>query len=310
MARTIRLVAATLAVAGAITNIAPSHACEALEPGAPSVAGATLNDPAGRAVALVHINGQGPFRFIIDTGANRSVLSRALATRLGLATSGEDMVHSIDGAEPATLVNVESLSFGALHLSSGETPVLDSPMMGEAQGLLGVDGMAGRLLHIDFTKHCVAIYEDASQVPMQGWLSVPAQIRFGSMLLAQGEIMGVRVNVLIDTGSEISLANERFQEALRGVAARTIEYRGGRAFTFGRPIVLAESVWTPNLRMGRTKIEGVNAYIGNFHIFDFWGLQGEPTLLIGMDVLARSGEMAIDYAQGVVHFRERPRGKQ
>jgi hypothetical protein len=52
----------------------------------------------------------------------------------------------------------------------------------------------------------------------------------------------------------------------------------------------------------------VNAYIGDFHIFDLWGLQDEPTLLIGMDVLARSHEMAIDYEHGVVHFRKRPRG--
>ena len=52
----------------------------------------------------------------------------------------------------------------------------------------------------------------------------------------------------------------------------------------------------------------MNAYIGDFHIFDFWGLQDEPTMLIGMDVLARSREMAIDYEQGVVYFRKRPRG--
>jgi len=54
----------------------------------------------------------------------------------------------------------------------------------------------------------------------------------------------------------------------------------------------------------------VNAYIGDFHIFDFWGLQDEPTMLIGMDVLARSREMAIDYEHGVVYFRKRPHGKQ
>jgi len=145
---------------------------------------------------------------------------------------------------------------------------------------------------------------------MQGWLSVPARMRFGTMLIVQGEIQGVSVNVLIDTGSNISLANERFREALRGVAARTVEYHGGRAYTFGRPLVLKQSVWTPTLRIGDTFIDGVNAYIGDFHIFDVWGLQNEPTLLIGMDVLARSREMAIDYEHGIVHFRKRPRGKQ
>ena len=308
MARFLKVVAVALLVAGPAWMAAPARACDPLAPDAPSVTGATSKDAAGRAVALININGQGPFRFIIDTGANRSVLSQALATRLGLAHSGVGVVHSVDGAELAMLVNVESLSFGALRLSGGETPVLDGPMLDGEHGLLGVDGMAGRLLHIDFTKHCVEIYESAAQMPMKGWLSVPARMRFGSMLMVQGEIMGVQVNVLIDTGSDISLANEKFRDALRAVGARSIEYHNGHAFTFARPIVLAQRVWTPRLRLGRTFVESVNAYIGDFHIFDLWGLQDEPTLLIGMDVLARSREMAIDYEQGVVHFRKRPRG--
>jgi len=308
MARFIRFVAAALLVAGAVSMATPARACDPLAPGASSVTGATSNDAAGRAVALININGQGPFRFIIDTGANRSVLSQALATRLGLAHSGEGIVHSVDGAELAMLVNVESLSFGALPLSSGETPVLDGPMLDGEHGLLGVDGMAGRLLHVDFTKRCVEIYETAAQMPMQGWLSVPARMRFGSLLMVQGDIMGVRVNVLIDTGSDISLANQHFRDALRDVAARSIEYHNGHAFTFGRPIVLAQRVWTPRLRIGQTVVDSVNAYIGDFHIFDLWGLQDEPTLLIGMDVLARSREMAIDYEHAIVHFRQRPRG--
>jgi predicted aspartyl protease len=308
MARFIQFTAAALLVAGAGCLIAPAHACEPLDADAPNVAAAIKKDAAGRPVALININGQGPFRFIIDTGANRSVLSRALATRLGLAYSGEDIVHSIEGSEPANMVNVESLSFGELLLSKGDTPVLDGPMLDGQHGLLGVDGMAGRLLHIDFTKHCAAIYESAAQMSMQGWMSAPAQMRFGTMLLVEGEIMGVRVNVLIDTGSEVSLANQQFRDSLRIVKARTIEYRGERAFTFGRPIVLEQSVWTPVLRLGRSMVVGVNAYIGDFHIFDVWGLQDEPTVLIGMDSLARSREMAIDYEKGIVYFRKKPSG--
>jgi predicted aspartyl protease len=308
MARFNRFASAALLVASALLNV-PAPACAPLDADAPSVAGTTTRDPAGRAVALIRINGKGPFRFIIDTGANRSVLSQALATHLGLAPSGRDVVHSIDGTQPATLVNIESLSIGTLRLSHGDTPVLDGPMLDGEHGLLGVDGMAGRLLHIDFTKHCVEIYDSAAQMPMQGWQRAPARMRFGSLLMVPGEIMGVHVNVLIDTGADISLANQKFRDALRGVAARSIEYHNGRAFTFGRPIVLEESVWTPSLRLGHAVVDGVKAYIGDFHIFDFWGLQDEPTILIGMDVLARSREMAIDYGRGVVYFRKRPRGK-
>jgi predicted aspartyl protease len=306
MARFIRFVAAALLVAGAISKAAPARACERLDPNAPSVAGTTTKDSAGRAVALIRINGHGPFRFIIDTGANRSVLSQALATRLGLAPSGEGVVHSIEGTQPALLVKVASLSIAGIHLSSGSTPVLDGPVLGGEHGLLGVDGMAGRRLHVDFRKHCVEIYESAAQMPTKHWQSAPARMRFGSLLMIPGEIVGVKVNVLIDTGSDISLANQKFRDALRVVAAGMIEYHNGRAFTFGRPIVLEQTVWTPRLRLGRTVVEGVKAYIGDFHIFEFWGLQDEPTMLIGLDVLARAHEMTIDYEHGVVYFRKRP----
>jgi predicted aspartyl protease len=309
MARFIGVLAAVMLGVGALTAPARLRACEPLDSATPGVAGATSEDTAGRTIARIHINGQGPFRFILDTGANRSVLSEALATRLGLKPSGEDVVHSVLGADAARLVSVDSLSFGDLHLSSGDTPVLDGPMLDGEHGLLGVDGMAGRLLHVDFIKRCVAIYESPALLSMQGWLSVPARMQFGTMLTVEGDIMGVKVNVLIDTGSDISLANSRFRDALRGVAASRVEYHNGRAFTFGRPLVLEESVFTPSLRLGRTVVNGVNAHIGDFHIFDVWRLQDEPTLLIGMDVLARSQEMAIDYQQGVVYFRKRPRGK-
>jgi predicted aspartyl protease len=301
------LVVALLATGSACMATA-SRACDAPAAGDSTFTGATSKDGAGRAVALININGQGPFRFILDTGANRSVVSLALAKRLGLAHVGVGVVHSVDSAELATLVNVESLSFGALHLSGGETPVLDGPMLDGEHGLLGVDGMGGRLLHVDFTKNCVEISEGAAPMSVKGWLSVPAVMRFGSLLLVQGDIMGVRVNVLLDTGSDISLANEQFREAMLDVGARSIEYHNGHAFTFGRPIVLARRVWTPRLYLGRTVVESVNAYIGDFHVFDLWGLRDEPTLLIGMDVLARAREMAIDYQNGVVHFRKQPRG--
>lgn len=308
MARFLEVAAVALLAAAPAWMAAPAKACDPLVSNTSSVTGTTSKDGSGRAVALVNINGVGPFRFIVDTGANRSVLSEALAARLGLASSGMGVVHSIDGTQVANLVNIDSLSFGALHLSGGETPVLDGPMLNGEHGLLGVDGMKGRMLRVDFTRNCVEIHESAAQVQMNGWLHVPARVRFGSLLMVQGVIMGVRVNVLIDTGSDISLANGKFRDALRVVGARSVEYRNGHAFTFGRPIVLAQRVWTPRLYLGRTIVGSVNAYIGDFHIFDVWGLQEEPTLLIGMDVLARSREMAIDYEKGVVHFREGPRG--
>src|SRR5258708_686710 len=40
----------------------------------------TSNDPYRRMTAPISLNGQGPYFFVVDTGANQSVISRELAT--------------------------------------------------------------------------------------------------------------------------------------------------------------------------------------------------------------------------------------
>jgi hypothetical protein len=57
------------------------------------------------------------------------------------------------------------------------------------------------------------------------------------------------------------------------------------------------------LKLGELEISNIAAYVGDFHIFDLWGLQDEPTLLMGMDVLSQARAISIDYSNGSVHFR-------
>jgi hypothetical protein len=67
--------------------------------------------------------------------------------------------------------------------------------------------------------------------------------------------------------------------------------------------VLERAVIVPRLRLGSVEIINVAAYVGDFHIFRLWRLDDEPTLLIGMDVISRAREVAIDYERGLLHFR-------
>jgi predicted aspartyl protease len=119
--------------------------------------GATQSDRIGRVVAQVHVNGQGPFRFIVDTGANRSVLSQALVERLGLQATGVGEVHSVNGVTVAPLVQVNSLHYGDLALGVADMPALQGAVLAGEQGLLGVDGMRGRRLRMDFERNCIEI---------------------------------------------------------------------------------------------------------------------------------------------------------
>src|SRR4051794_27189277 len=60
-----------------VASVAPSTA-------SPAQTIETANDPYKRMTAPVLINGRGPNFFVVDTGANQSVISLELATALGL----------------------------------------------------------------------------------------------------------------------------------------------------------------------------------------------------------------------------------
>ena len=95
-------------VAGPATNSetsAPAPASttvEAVEPEPPEplYAAPTRADRAGRIHAAGEINGQGPFRFILDTGANRSALAPEVVERLHLPAAEKVFleVHGVTGS--------------------------------------------------------------------------------------------------------------------------------------------------------------------------------------------------------------------
>lgn len=254
------------------------------------------------------VNGQGPFRFIIDTGANRTAVSPTVVQQLGLVTIGEGEVHSVHDVVMAPLVNVGSLTFGDVSLSSQSAPVLGGVMLAGMEGLLGVDALGGRVLRMDFRRRCVEIVPAHNTRRLSSWARLHGDLRFGRLLVVSGRIGAERMNVLIDTGSDSTLANVALRERLR--TRYRVDVRGleaVRAYTAGHPIVLDSVLAIPQISIGGLEARNITAYIGDFHIFQVWGLQHEPTMLIGMDVLSQTDAMAIDYESGTVYFQLRNR---
>lgn len=269
--------------------------------------GRTSADRVGRIVVPVSVNGSGPYRFIVDTGANRSVLSRDLAQALGLAAQGVGEVHSVHDVTPAPLVRVDSIQYGPVTLQSQPMPLLQGPVLAGQDGLLGVDGMAGRRLQLDFSRRCIEILpSDRAHRLAAGWTTIRGELRFGHLVVMPGRIRNVAVNVLVDTGSDVTLANVALRDAIRGGSASlTDELTTARAYSAGAPVVLDDVVALPSLSLGDMTVADLVAYVGDFHIFELWGLHNEPTLLIGMDALRRTRAIAIDYARATVSFRVR-----
>ena len=97
------------------------------------------NDPGGHLSIAVEINGRGPFRFVVDTGADTTVLADSTAMTLGLRSSGAAMLAGIVRTVRAEKVDVESISFGSTSRSALSLPVLPRSLL-QADGYLGLDG--------------------------------------------------------------------------------------------------------------------------------------------------------------------------
>ena len=289
---------------------AASHAAvpAIIEEHVPEFATPTTLDRAGRIVAPVKINGQGPFRFILDTGANRSAISEATAQALGLVPDADSKlsVHGITGTAVLPAVSVESFRAGELEFERQRLPVLPSAVFGGVDGILGIDALQSARVEVDFARDTVTIRQSTGKRAPAGYLVVPARLKHGGLLLVDGKVGKVPVKAILDTGAERSLGNEALRTAL---ALRTREPHESVATTvIGATPQLAEgtSFVAPAISIGGARLNNLTVTFSDLHVFKIWSLLDEPALLIGMDLLGTMQHFVVDYRRREFHFKTWP----
>src|SRR5512146_1977466 len=72
------------------------------------------SDSDNRLATAVYINGSGPYRFLVDTGDERTPIGAEIAAQLALPRGRKVMVEGITRGQPAELVKVASRRMGRL----------------------------------------------------------------------------------------------------------------------------------------------------------------------------------------------------
>src|SRR5665213_1141392 len=116
----------------------------------------TSVDPYRRMTAPVTINGQGPFFFVVDTGANQSVISQELTAALALPPGADIILHGVAGAESAPTAIAGLVKIGSRVEKDVMMPVLPQAAIGAA-GILGIDRLRNQRLKLDFRAHRLTI---------------------------------------------------------------------------------------------------------------------------------------------------------
>ncbi|MBL8556253.1 MAG: aspartyl protease family protein [Phenylobacterium sp.] len=256
-------------------------------------------------LAPVSINGQGPFNFLLDTGANISCVSNRLMQRLSL-TSGESApVHTVVGVRQRPIVTLDHLQVGPRNRRNVRAPAL--PIKGpEVDGVLGVDWLKGQRLVLDFKGQTLEITRSRQDESKPGKVVVvPARRRKGQLTIVDADLSGRRISAIIDSGAQGTLCNGRLRDLVRASERRAgrdeaprwvqMETLAGEQFT-------GESVFLPFLRLGGLHLGNVQVTYADMHVFDIWDLKDSPALVIGMDLLQQFEQVALDFGRSQVRF--------
>lgn len=276
----------------------------------------TAFDDARRMTVPVRLGRRGPFQFVVDTGANHTVISVETAESCGLASDGVAPVHGIVGTQPAPMVRVPSLRVGQVGSLNLNLPILPRASLG-ADGLLGIDVLRNRRVRLDFRGNTFAIGPSGkgpaveqlggsggTRIPdASRGIVVPAQYRSGQLVIFDADVAGVPVRAFLDSGAQITCGNEALRQVLireRPELAQGMQ--STRLISATGQTSEAQLAPLPRLRLGGMALNNIRAAFAPLHIFSLWGLNDRPAMLVGIDVLRHFDEVSLDFGRREVTF--------
>ncbi|QNM82536.1 aspartyl protease family protein [Sphingomonas sabuli] len=254
----------------------------------------------------VHVNGTGPYRFIVDSGADTSVVGLNVARRLQMPVGAPAVLHGITETAEVSRVRVASLSLGPTVVPNLLLPALREDDLG-GHGIIGIDALVRQRLMLDFEARTVKA-EDASVPyrPLPGEIVVTALRRRGQLILTQVRAAGIPVDAVVDTGSEISIGN---------LALRDLLIRGNRDKFLTIPVTGVTGATTElqvakigELRLGSVTLRNVPIAFADVPPFTSFGLEKQPSLLLGTDLLETFRRVSLDFKSRKVRFQLRKCG--
>ncbi|MFZ5795973.1 MAG: aspartyl protease family protein [Sphingomonas sp.] len=258
----------------------------------------------------VMIGQNGPYRFIVDTGAERTVIARDLATALGLAPGKRVRISAMAGSTGAGTFVLPEISIGAETLVEGarlrgsgiEAPALLAGNLG-GQGLVGIDTLQGRAVTIDFAARTMTVTPATKRTKREvfgpGDIVVRARNRAGQLVVTDASYEGHKVRVVIDTGAVVSMGNLALRRLVGDDLAQAqpmtlLSVTGGKLETqFGL---------VPRFAIGDTGFANLPVAFSDAAPFARLGLTARPALFLGMDALRLFGQVRIDFANHELRF--------
>jgi len=254
-----------------------------------------------RMTAPVRVNGQGPYPFVIDTGANQSVISEGLVAKLGLSRGPLELLNSTTDAQMASTTSAR-LSLGDRVDDEVVLSILPQYAMGGA-GMLGVNRLEGQRLIMDFARQRLTIESAMRPLRNPNDVVVQATRLRGELTMVQADLAGVPVTAFLDSGAESTIGNL----ALKAMCERREPHQAWGdvpVISVTGDTVTAALGDVDGLRIGGMRLPTWPVAFADLHAFSLWKLVDQPALMIGVDVLSRFSVVSLDFLRSEVRFRD------
>jgi predicted aspartyl protease len=281
------------------THLAPPVPLPTIE----SIQGAP--DAQNRLTVEAMLNGKGPFRFIVDTGADRSVIADDVVKTLGLPADEDMIVEGIARSLPAASARLERLQVGRVVMNDLVLPSLPRSWLG-GDGYLGLDVIDRQAVTFDFLNHRLSI---APSDKITDWVSMAdgAIVRVsgseGRLTAVNCSVDGTKAYAFIDSGAEISIGNSTLFNALAKQGGKYLNDNIVQLLGVTGGAAQGRIMGIEGIKLGSIRFSHSALVISDLPVFDIWGLQNKPALFIGMNFLRQTSSVTIDYGRKELRFR-------
>ena len=258
----------------------------------------TVGDGYDRLTVPVRIGKNGPYDFLIDTGAERTVLARGLAERLGLVPNGRATLIGVAGSLAVDLVDVAEVRLGSRSFYDLSAPLLEGSHIG-ADGIIGLDGLRNQRVLIDFKRNLIAV-DDAKELGgNRGFeIVVRARLRGDQLIMTNALVDGIKTDVVIDTGAQSTIGNRALQRAM---ARRRAPEKTSLTSVTGQSID-ADLIFARRVTIGNLDFTDLPVVFADAPPFERLNLSEKPALLLGMGQLRAFQRVAIDFQERKILF--------
>jgi predicted aspartyl protease len=250
-----------------------------------------------RMTVPVRLGGRGPYRFLVDTGADRTAVSTAIVAELGLSSGPMATLHSVTGTSEVQTANVSRLELSPDRVRDVEAPVLEAYNMG-ADGILGVDSLRSQRVMFDFRTRVISIVPSAQRAVRdeEGTIVVRGNLKRGHLIVTSARANGVPMTVVLDTGSEITMGNAALRKKLEARKKLGPLERIEMTSVTGQKLT-GDAFHMKEVRIGDVVMKDLVILFADAPIFRSLDMEDTPTVLLGMNAMQAFDKFSIDFAR-------------